>query len=43
MYIIGAIIFGAYMCLTFWNISYNNKKQEEDNKSTIEHGSKDLE
>jgi len=42
MYIIGAVIFGAYMCFTFWNIIYSNQKQEEENNATISHDSKDL-
>lgn len=30
-FIIGGIIFLIYMCLTFWNIFYSNKKQREEN------------
>ena len=30
-FIIGGIIFLVYMCLTFWNIFYSNKKQREEN------------
>ena len=30
-FITGGIIFLIYMCLTFWNIFYSNKKQREEN------------
>ncbi len=33
MYIVGAIIFGAYMFFTVWNIIYSGKKQDEENKN----------
>ena len=41
MYVVGAIIFGAYMWFTVWNIVYNGNKQEEENKKTIEYDSID--
>ena len=31
MFIVGFIIFGAYVCLMIWSIFYNNRKQQEEN------------
>ena len=35
-FIIGGIIFLVYMCLTFWNIFYSNKKQREENYPNLD-------
>ena len=31
MFIVGFVIFAAYMALTVWSIFYNSKKQREEN------------
>ena len=31
MFIVGFVIFAAYIYLTIWSIFYNNKKQQEEN------------
>jgi hypothetical protein len=33
-FIVGAVIFSIYIYFLCWNISYNNKKQSEENKSS---------
>jgi arginine exporter protein ArgO len=34
-FIVGGIIFATYMGLTFWNIFYSAKKQEEENYPNV--------
>ena len=34
MFIVGAVLFALYLYFTIWNIMHNNKRQDEDNKST---------
>lgn len=43
MYVVGAIIFSAYMYFTIWNIFYSTKKQREENYPNLkgEHDSAD--
>ena len=31
MFIVGTVIFAAYIYLTIWSIYYNSKKQQEEN------------
>lgn len=31
MFIVGFVIFAAYMALTIWSIFYNSRKQREEN------------
>ena len=34
-FIIGGVIFAAYMYFTMWNIFYSSKKQREENYPTV--------
>ena len=36
MFIVGAVLFALYLYFTIWNITHNNKKQGEENKSIID-------
>ena len=36
MFLVGAVLFALYLYFTIWNITHNNKKQNEENKSIID-------
>ena len=36
MFIVGAVLFALYLYFTIWNITHNNKKQDEENKSIVD-------
>tara|TARA_B100000900_G_C20458728_1_gene666284 strand:- start:573 stop:767 length:195 start_codon:yes stop_codon:yes gene_type:complete len=32
MFLVGAVLFAAYIYFTIWNITFNNKKQRQENE-----------
>ncbi|MDA9103372.1 MAG: hypothetical protein QNK59_04010 [Flavobacteriales bacterium] len=33
MFVVGAVLFALYIYLTIWNVTYNNKKQGQEDQS----------
>ena len=35
MFVVGAVLFALYIYLTIWNVTYNNKKQGQEDQSNM--------